>query len=319
MEKQEFYDAVIEEIKDQIPESLKEYIEIEVQEVNKTNDDKQMAVAIRLSPTGAAPVLYLNEFYEAYQDGETIEDIASHILCMTAEAGIRMPDFESMSMEYDDIQDKLTMQMVEGERNKDRLQNLIYRPMDNGMVMIPDIELGRDESGYYRAPVTKEMAYDMNYDIDKLLTRAFDNLTENRVPALYEMESGPLNLTESLGDTNPMKDDFVITGGSRMYILTNHMRDGGASVLFYPGMKERIGDLLGQNYYVLPSSLHEMIIVPEHAGPTLEYLQQCVKDVNRTIAPQEVLSDKVFLFDREKNKLCEPKGRERDGDERGDR
>ena len=320
MEKQKFYDAVIEEIKDQIPEPFKKHVEIDVREINKTNDEKKMSVSIRLSPSGIAPMLYLDEFYEEYQDGATVEEIASHMLCMAAEAGVNAPDFDTQSMDYDSIADKLTMQMVEGERNKERLQSLVYRPIDNGMVMIPYIELGRDEGGFYRAPVTKEMARDLDYDVDKLLDKAFENLMEKNVPVFFEMGLGSLEAINSVEDINPMREDFEIDTGGCMYILSNHRKDDGASVLFYPGMKERIGELLGQNYYVLPSSLHEMIIVPEHAGPTLEHLKQCVRDANRTIiAPQEVLSDKVFLFDRERNKLYEPKGRERDGNERGDR
>ena len=66
MEKQKFYDEVIAEIKDQIPESFKEHVLIDVREINKTNDEKKMAVSIRLSPTGVAPMLYLDEFYEEY-------------------------------------------------------------------------------------------------------------------------------------------------------------------------------------------------------------------------------------------------------------
>ncbi len=320
MEKQKFYDEVIAEIKDQIPEPFKEHVLIDVREINKTNDEKKMAVSIRLSPTGVAPMLYLDEFYEEYQDGETVEDIASHILCMAAEAGVNAPDFETISMDYDDIADKLTMQMVEGERNKERLQHLVYRPIEQGMVLIPYIELGRDDGGAYRAPVTKEMAHDLGYDVDKLLDKAFDNLVENNVPAFFEMGLGPLGLAGGIEDANLMREGFEIEGNSHMYILTNHRRDDGSSVLFYPGVQERIGELLGQNYYVLPSSVHEMIIVPEHTGVPLEHLQQCVKDANRTIIqPQEILSDRVFFFDREKHKLYEPKGRERDGDERGDR
>ena len=320
MEKQKFYDEVVAEMEAMIPEPFKEHVEIDVREVNKTNDDKKMAISVRLSPTGASPVLYLDEFYDMYQNGESIETIAGHILCMTAEAGVKMPDFEEISMDYDAIEDKLTMQMVEGERNKERLQNLVYRPIENGMVLIPYIELGRDDDGFFRAAVTKEMAEDMDCDVDKLLDKAFERLMENRVPVFVEMGSGPIGLAESVQDANPMREDFKIEGDSNMYILTNHMKDGGASVLYYPGMKERIGQLLGQNYYVLPSSQHEMIIVPESAGTSYAYLQQCVREANRTVVePQDVLSDKVFFFDREKNKLYEPKGKERSGDERGER
>lgn len=320
MDKEKFYEAVIEAMKNEIPEAFKQQVIIDVREINKTNDDKKMAVSVRLSPTGIAPMLYLDDFYEAYQDGESVEDIAGHILCMVAEAGMNAPAFETLSMDYENIADKLVMQMVEGDRNRERLRELVYRPIDNGMVMIPYIELGHDEQGCYRTAVTKDMAFEFDYDVDRLLDQAFANMIEQNEPNFYEMGNVDMILFNDVEGLNPMNADFTVEPDGMMYILTNRLRDGGASVLYYPGMQERIGELLGRNYYALPSSRHEVIILPDRGDHRPEDLKEIVKEANRTVvSTQDVLSDKVLYFDREKNKLYEPKGMERDGEERGGR
>lgn len=320
MERENYYNEILEAVREEIPDILKDVVSVERFERMKTNDKKLTAICVRISETGVAPTIYLDDFFEAYQEGVPAEKIAQHILCMTAEAGLQVPEVESIPMDYEHIADKLTMQMVEGERNKERLKDLIYRPIGNGMVMIPYIEVRRDENGGYWTEVSKAMAEGFGYDIDELLDRAFANLVENHVPAFFEMETGPTGAASSIEDANLMREDFKIEGTSPMYILTNHTKNGGASVLFYPGVQERIGELLGENYYVLPSCMHEIVIVPERADIPPEVLKLWVEEANRTIIPpQEVLSDKVLFFDREKNKLYEPKGRERDGDERGDR
>lgn len=227
----------------------------------------------------------------------------------------------SINRDCEDVADKLTMQMVEGDRNKERLKGLVYRPVGNGMVMIPYIELGRDENGgSYRAEVTKGMADDFGYDVETLLDRAFDNLQEQKEPMLFKMGMEHYMSGEFPEGHNPMDENFSRDNKQGMYILTNKYKDEGASVLFYPGMDECIGKLLGGNYFALPSCLDEFIIVPEGTGQTIENLREVVKEANRTvIPPDKILSDRVLYFDREKNKLYEPKGRERDGDERGDR
>ena len=320
MNREDFYNEIIEAVREEVPDMLKEFVSVERIERMKVNDEKLIGICVRISETGVAPTIYLDDFYEAYQDGVPAEKIAQHILCMTAEAGMHAPEVEGVSMNYEDIADKLTMQMVEGERNKERLKGLLYRPIGNGMVLIPYIELGRDENGGYRAEVTKGMAEDFEYDVEALLDRAFDNLLEQKEPMLFKMGAEHQMFGEFPEGHNPMDEDFSLDSEPGMYILTNRYKDEGASVLFYPGMDERIGELLGSNYFALPSCLDEFIIVPEGNGPGLEHLREVVKEANRTvIPPDKILSDRVLYFDREKNKLYEPKGRERDGDERGDR
>lgn len=71
------------------------------------------------------------------------------------------------------------------------------------------------------------------------------------------------------------------------------------------------------NYYVLPSSTHEVIIVPDRGEIGLNEFIGMVKGANRdVVAPKDVLSDRVFKFDIERNKLYEPAALERRGDER---
>lgn len=317
MNREDFYNEIIEAVKDELPDILKEVVSVERIEQMKVNDEKLVGICVRLSENAVAPTIYLDEFFEAYREGIPVEQIAQHILCMTAEAGMHAPEVGSISMKYEDVADKLTMQMVEGERNKVRLKDLVYRPVDNGMVMIPYIEIARDDDGgSYRTAVTKDMAREFDYDIDMLLDQAFENLVTKNEPALYEMG----NFDDKPQTRNPMHEEFEINPFHGMYILTNNRKDEGASVLFYPGMDTRIGELLGSNYFALPGSLHEFIIVPDNGLHDAQQLRQVVKEANAAIIPpNEVLSDRVLYFDREKNKLCELKGRERDGDERGDR
>ena len=90
--------------------------------------------------------------------------------------------------------------------------------------------------------------------------------------------------------------EFVIE--SPLYILSNEMGVNGASALLYPGMPEIIRDKLQQNYYLLPSSIHEFLIVPENEFLNRENLRSMVKEVNEThIRREELLSDHIYYFD----------------------
>ena len=67
----------------------------------------------------------------------------------------------------------------------------------------------------------------------------------------------------------------------------------------YPHVLEMIGGILQSDYYVLPSSVHEVVIVPASAGVGCRDMDEMVAEVNRTqVAPEEVLSDRAYYYDR---------------------
>lgn len=89
-----------------------------------------------------------------------------------------------------------------------------------------------------------------------------------------------------------------------MKILTNHQRIFGAAVILYDGYLEKLAERWECSYYVIPSSIHEMIIFPRLEGDDGETLQKIVEEVNATVLdPQEILSNSVYLYDKEKKKL----------------
>ena len=319
MNKEQFFEEVLEAVKNQIPQILRDEIEVSVREVIKTNDEVLHGISVMLPETNCAPTIYLEDCYKDYVDGMTIEEIAENIMGASIAAYKDAPTIEEIALEYDEVQSKLTMQVVDSDMNKGRLKDLVYQPVGNGFVAIPYIVVREDHHGRMMAAVTKTMAKEMEYDIDKLLETAFLNTAERYEPVFFGM-GDMLFAVDRPEISNPMKEGFEVNPSLGMYVLTNTMQQNGASVLFYPDIQKRIGEILGNDYYVLPSSLHEVIIVPEGTGPTLKELQTMVKEANRTVVePQEVLSDKVLYFDRERERLIEPKVKERDGEERGDR
>jgi hypothetical protein len=89
-----------------------------------------------------------------------------------------------------------------------------------------------------------------------------------------------------------------------MYVLTNASGSLGAAALFYPDVKEKTGEILGSDYYILPSSIHEVILVPDAAGIDKKELCDMVKQANRTVVePQDILSDNVYHYSRDDRRL----------------
>ena len=89
-----------------------------------------------------------------------------------------------------------------------------------------------------------------------------------------------------------------------MYVLTNTSGSLGAAALFYPDVKEKAAELLGSDYYILPSSVHEVILVPDSAGINAKELCDMVKQANRTVVEeQDILSDNVYHYSKDERRL----------------
>ena len=83
-----------------------------------------------------------------------------------------------------------------------------------------------------------------------------------------------------------------------MYVLSNKMRNYGAACIVYPHILEMIWNILQTDYYVLPSSVHEVIITPCHKSITCEELDEMIQDINATqIDAEEVLSGHAYLYE----------------------
>ena len=82
-----------------------------------------------------------------------------------------------------------------------------------------------------------------------------------------------------------------------MYILTNKERRYGAGTIFYPGIMEQAQKLLGDNFYILPSSIHECILIPEEGNYDQDRLSEMVAEINEQhVDAREVLSDQAYYY-----------------------
>ena len=85
-----------------------------------------------------------------------------------------------------------------------------------------------------------------------------------------------------------------------MYVLTNSLRNLGASCILYPHVLDMAGEIIGEDFYVLPSSIHEVILVPESNAMEQMEMDEMVTEINATqVAEEEILSNHAYFYERE--------------------
>lgn len=89
-----------------------------------------------------------------------------------------------------------------------------------------------------------------------------------------------------------------------MKVLSNERRIHGAVCMLYPGVLKEMADRIGGDFFIIPSSVHEVILLPDADKGLNEGLKQLIREVNSTqVAPEEVLSDTLYRYDRAEGRV----------------
>ena len=303
MTRTEFYEAVSRDVTGLVSGPLG--MIAQVREVIKDND--QVLHGLYITDSGQAsqmvPCIYLEPYYRELENGRPMEMIMREIAGVYEKHvmykdNVRIPD-----LSYENIRSMLRAKVVDRTRNEERLRDLVSRSVGCGLVMTAYIELGARGEESRTVQVTKHLAREYGYSPNQVMVDALMNSSraepatfQSMEEAIFDLSGGKESalLTEERGEVSEMG----------IYVLSNTQGRYGAAALFYPEAKEMIAQKIGKSYFVLPSSLHEVIIVPDNGSHTPEALESMVKEINRTqVAPEDVLCDRVMRYDRQRKEL----------------
>ena len=271
-------------------------LQIQSHDISKGNDVHPHGISFRAEESNKAPIVYIDRYYEQYLDGSSISDLARQL----ADEFEQTPKIENppdIDMSWDSVKDRLGLRLYETKRNSGYLKDKVTFDAGCGLSLVPVVVIN-DDNRRFECTVTTEIAEAFGLNDDDLMEYAFISAPLIDEPVLEDLEE---TLTSFLAiPENYLLRTEPIDEPVPMYLLTNKSGLNGAAALFYPGIRQKIGHLLGKDYYVLPSSLQELIIVPERDGISAPDLKAMVTTANRSVVmPENVLSDNVFKYDRD--------------------
>ena len=296
LSKRDFMDAVKRNIVNFLPEDVSENVEISETVVVKMNDQKLHGLVIREKGSDAAPTFYMDEMFERYENGENMGELMTELAGNYSMVDL-MPRPPEVDLSWDNVKDKLTVRLLEKSRNREFLSTMPYVSVGHGLAIIADINMGEDRGGDWRIAVNNNVLETLEVDKETLFAQAMKNSAVVEPAMLIDMNSALFSpeRVNLLDREEPIAPEDI--GG--MYVLTNASGSLGAAALFYPDVKEKAAELLGSDYYILPSSVHEVILVPDAPGITEKELCDMVKQANRTVVDEkDILSDNVYHYSR---------------------
>lgn len=293
------YFQFIHEVEVKVREEIEGNISVYIHSAVKNNGTRRHGLTLVEKGINIFPTIYLEEYYQQFKNGSSVDNIAGDILRLYGEVRFRRCFEGEFLKDFQKIRGKIVYRLLNREANRELLEETPYEEyLDLAVVYYVLLEVNsygmaslmiRDEHLKMWDVTREEIACEAHRNTRRLLPYEFRTMGQ-----LLE----ELSVIE--GDEGEEKDD----GKDIMYVLSNRIRSYGAASILYESQLDGIGAFLEENYYVLPCSVHEVIVVPESAAPGREALDLLVREVNETqVDEEERLSDHAYYYDRQVRRL----------------
>lgn len=294
MNYEEFKNEFVEALQERLYERGNE-VSISVNTVEKMNETYE---AITVTPEGSNIGMNMNlgVFAEAYENGVGFDEIVEQVTHKIEDHLSNMPTFDVQSLtDYEQMKDKISMEVVAADRNADLLAKVPHQEMED-MAVVYRFVVESDEAGRATILVTNELLDKMGITPEQLHADALENAPELRPAVIKGMSEvmvdmmGP-DAAEMFGIDEFPQDEM-------MYVATVPDKISGAGVIAYQEFMDQAAERLGGDFYILPSSVHEVLLVKDDGNANFRDLKAMVEEVNATqVAPEEKLTDSVYHYD----------------------
>lgn len=255
------------------------------------------------------PQIYLERFFEDYKRGKTMKEILQDVMTTYEEALKNInPDSLSGIEDWEQVKGRLAFRLLSKERNKETLENYVYKEfLDLAAIVTFCAEI--DEQGVKAIRVTHDLAERWNVLEEEILQVAEEN-TESLFPVRMEPILDTLCRVADISRDDLPEEVLAEEDSPQIMVLTNYLGVNGATVLLYDSFLQQVYEKLRGKFIILPSSIHEVIVMPLASAPPITDSQKMVEQINRSaVKEEEILSDSVYLYDGEKVILaCDSKG-----------
>ena len=264
-------------------------IELEEHSITKAQRGELTGLIFKEPGTVCAPTFYVEDFYDLYKEGRSLKDLSVTVVQDAYRYIHNPPDFPDIDPDVLSGLGLFGVRLLNKSGNRDYLKDVTYLDTGCGFALIAEIR-----SGDFRAVITNSLLDSLGMTKEALFKRALEDSSMNDRATLFDLADMLPAFPE--GSTNLLDSEAgTVLPPVSLYVLSNESSFWGAAVLFYPGMLDRLSDLMGGSFYVLPSSIQEVLLLPATEGDP-QRLVDIIRSANRTVTESDVfLADELFI------------------------
>lgn len=299
------------EFKEQFTEDVKQALEdagidadITVRTVDKMNESYE---AMTVTPEGSNVGVNVNmeKFFEAYENGTDYDAVVDKAVDVIEGGFANQPTVDVAALtDYDQMKDKLVMEVVSAETNAEMLENVPHQEMED-MAVVYRFVLDSNDDGRATILVTNQLLDTMGVTPEQLHADAMENAPELKPAVIKGMSEVMAEMMGMSAEDLAMMGMPTDPADEQMFVATVPDKIHGAGIIAYQDFMDQAAERVGGDFFILPSSIHEVLIVPDNGQMGLSDLEAMVKEVNATqVAPEDKLTDSVYHYDS-KDKIFE--------------
>ena len=293
------YQEFINKMEEMIKSKLSEGEKIKATAVSKNNNTILHGLLFQNSNSNLCTIVYLEPFYELYLEGFHIEYIAVQLWAELQESHPQDNIDMSFFCDFEKAKEHIIYRLINYEMNKDRLRDTPHIRFFE-LAIVFSCLLSSPELGEGSILIQNHHLNTWNVSVSEVADIAKHNTPKLLPPMFCEIK----DVLEPL----PSYIDFDFENAIRFYVLCNEKKLHGAAVILYPEVLPSIAKKLQQDFYIIPSSIHECLILSKQDAQdnSAEDLHNLIRCMNQTeLSHDEILSDYPFYYDSKANRLTQ--------------
>ena len=294
---EEFQGSVIDTLEKRFPKDTS----FHVQRVLKTNDRELDGLVISEPDSPVSPTIYLNPFFDAIQSGSSSVDEIADVIFEAYEKHRSEEPFDIGSfIDFDRARENIVFRLINRKKNEKLLSDVPFVPyLDLAVTFCFLTELKGEGLGAIL--IHNCHMKEWGKKKEDLFEIAAKNM-ERLLPASLTPMNEILKTMGVCASNESTEYDMV-----PLFVLSNERKNYGAATILYKGQLKKAAKVIGRKKLcIIPSSIHEVLIMPCDETKDREEIDGMVREVNRTtLSPDEVLSDHAYYYDAANDSIME--------------
>ncbi len=282
------------QVVDLLQEQLGDGYHVFPRKVIKNNGVTLTGIVARRENINSFPIIYIDDYYREDIKEEEVQGIVLKMADRLRLADLKQPVDLSGFVDFEKAKTRLSFKLINTEKNKELLTDIPSRPFFNLSIVYFYLIEKAPFKGKATVLVRRSHMDTWNITEMELYKAACINAPQLLPPRIE-------NMNEALGGIFPPElfEDLI-----PMYVLTNSEKLFGASCILYRDELKSFAVKMNSDLFILPSSVHEMILIPKRPDLNQSAFLDIVAEINHSQVPEEdVLADSVFFYNKKEDAL----------------
>ncbi len=270
----------------------------QLRDVKKNNGVILHGMLILSKENNVAPTIYLDSFWEAYEEGTPFTAIIRSLIQIYREDTPKRPVDVNFFTSFEKVKNRICYRVVGKKGNEELLRDIPH---------VDVLDLAICFFYAYHSESLGEgsiLIHNSHVEMWKTNVSELHALAGENTPRLFRWECKTMEALLSEEKESINEEWELMMHEIPMKILSNKERLNGATCILYPGLLEKLAINMGGSFYILPSSVHELILLKDTGAEDVNNIKEMIHEVNTClVAKEEILSDTLYYYDFPKKEL----------------